>query len=745
MPENDHQSIAEARYHLLFEAAGDSIFLMKGDLFVDCNPATLDIFGCSREQIVNQTPYRFSPQFQPDGRPSQEKALEKIHAAFAGETQFFEWQHLKYDGSPFDAEVTLNAIEIEGEIHLLATVRDISARKSTENKLTQSRAELLAQNENLQLINRLSTRLHGSLSVEKIIDETLNTLLSLKHAPYVAIYLIDEDDDSRLRLIAGHGFDENVLKAGQFIPIAGSLSGLALQQGHILVSENFSHDQRLDKNIKRALLAADINSGAVIPLIYQDKFLGSLNLIYKEPRVFSRAEKDTLETIGKNMSLSLANAQHMIELEFLAHHDSLTGLCNRTLLHKEFEETLVNHDCDAAALLLIDLDRFKEINDTLGHHVGDQLLQKVGPRINEISQAQETLICRLGGDEFTVLIYDILDQDEIMRYAESILQNIRRPFTIDSMVLEVDASIGIALYPVHGKDSHDLLRSADVAMYAAKSRGGGVSLYDQAIDINTPQRLALTAELGSAVRDGQLLLHYQPKIDLGSDTVIGFEALVRWQHPKLGLLLPDLFIPLAEVSDVIHSLSETVLEMALAQQQQWQLAGHRFAVAVNLSVRNLVNDRYVNRLEALLRQYETEAGMLELEITETALMHDSERAVELLQKLSVLGVKLSIDDFGTGYSSLSYLRQLPIDALKIDRVFVKDMRQNEHDEIIVRSTIALAHNLYLKVIAEGVEDQATMQSLKAMDCDMVQGYFYSEAKDWSGIESWLLLRQDNKH
>ncbi len=726
----------ERRHHLLFDSAGDGIFLMREDLFVDCNPATLTIFGCSKEQIINQTPYRYSPEYQPDGRSSQEKALEKITAALSGETQVFEWQHLKYDYTPFEAEVTLNALDIEGVAHLLATVRDISERKITEQKLKESREELVAQNENLRLINELSSRLHGSLSVENIIKETLATLLSLSDTPHVAIYLLDELE-ARLRLVSYHGFDENTIKTGQTLPIKGSLSGLALEQGQMIVSEDFSNDNRLEKTMQKILLTTGMNSGAVIPLIYQGKALGSLNLIYDDRHIFSIDEQRTLEAIGKTMSLSLTNAQHMKELEFMAHHDSLTGLPNRTLLHEEFKTNLVNNTCDCAALLLIDLDRFKEINDTVGHHIGDKLLQQIGPRISGCTDGYQAQVSRLGGDEFTVLIYNISVISEIMQIAEDILKSIRQPYAIDSMILEADASIGISLYPANGKDSHALLRSADVAMYEAKRRGAGILLYDRTDDIHTPERLALIAELGSAIRDGQLLLHYQPKINLASNEITGFEALVRWQHPQLGLLFPDRFIPLAEVSDAIHSLTENVLEMALAQQQRWRQAGHHFSVAVNLSARNLIDDRCANKLEQMLLHYQAEPGMLELEITETALMHDPKGAVALLKKLSDLGVKLSIDDFGTGYSSLSYLRELPIDALKIDSVFVTDMLRSEQDKIIVRSTITLAHNLNLKVIAEGVEDEETLQSLKQMDCDMVQGYHISKPDNWQSIENWL--------
>jgi EAL domain-containing protein (putative c-di-GMP-specific phosphodiesterase class I) len=274
-------------------------------------------------------------------------------------------------------------------------------------------------------------------------------------------------------------------------------------------------------------------------------------------------------------------------------------------------------------------------------------------------------------------------------------------------------------------------------MYVAKRGGSAIVRYDRSCDEHTPERLALIAQLGEAIREKQLCLHYQPKVELQSGRVTGFEALVRWQHPQLGLLFPDKFIQLAEMSDAIHFLTQTVLELALAQQQQWQQAGYQYSVATNLSARNLIDSRCVDFIEALLKKYDTAPGMLELEITETALMFDPDGAIALLKRLSALGVKLAIDDFGTGYSSLSYLRKMPLDALKIDREFVMDMLTNEHDSIIVRSTIALAHNLDLMVIAEGVENDATFDKLRIMGCDIAQGYFISKPDDWSSIANWL--------
>lgn len=731
----------EARYRTLFENANDAIFLMKDELFIDCNKATLRMFNCTRDQIVNKTPIRFSPEYQPDGRLSKDKAIEKIGMAIQGKAQSFEWLHLRYDGTPFHAEVSLNGVVIEGGMNLLATVRDVTSRKLAEEELKASRIELLAQNENLRVINNLSTRLHATTDITSISNEVLDALMGLSRKPLIAIYLLD-DESVNLELLNAYGFDEAIVRQGQTLPLEGSLSGLALELGHILLSENFSVDRRLEDAMRRSLVKSGINSGVVIPLIYQSRPLGSLNLLYKGQHKFSGTEIDTLETIGKTMSLSIANSLSTHELEFMAHHDSLTGLPNRSLLHYVFDKYIALSSTGTMALLLVDLDRFKDINDTLGHHIGDRLLQLIGPRISDETRDYKAQICRLGGDEFTILIQGIKNHQQVDQFAQSILQRIREPFIIDSMTLEVDASIGVAMYPENGKDSHELLRSADVAMYRAKNSGGGVSFYDKGSDDHTLERLALAVELGGAIREDQLVLHYQPKLILGSKNVTGFEALVRWNHPERGLLYPDSFIHLAEVGESIHHLTDKVLQMALQQQKEWSDSGYRYSVAVNLSARNLIDDRCIHKLKYMLDEYKTEPGMLELEITETTLMQDPQKAIELLNEISSLGVKLSIDDFGTGYSSLAYLRQLPIDALKIDRVFVKDMLVNEQDAIIVRSTIALAHNLGLNVIAEGVEDLDTMNALKQMSCDMVQGYYISKPKDWKDISYWLDLKYE---
>jgi predicted signal transduction protein with EAL and GGDEF domain len=337
------------------------------------------------------------------------------------------------------------------------------------------------------------------------------------------------------------------------------------------------------------------------------------------------------------------------------------------------------------------------------------------------------VLCRLGGDEFALLLPEIGTVERARELAQRMLVALREPFLIDEMQLLMDASMGIAMHPDDGRDSHALLRSADVAMYEAKRKGGGIAVYDRSLDQNSPERLGLIADLNLAIRERQLTLHYQPKLDLRTGRHAGFEALVRWQHPRLGLLKPEAFLELAELSETIHPLTDLVLELAMAQLRAWRDAGIDSSIAVNLSARNLIDDRCVMTIRSLMQEYRLEPGALEVEITETALMHDPEQAAARLDRIAALGVKISVDDYGTGYSSLGYLHRLPINALKIDRLFVTDMRKGVHDAIIVRSTIALAHSLGLIVVAEGVEDAETQELLQGMGCDQVQGYWLSPA------------------
>jgi EAL domain-containing protein (putative c-di-GMP-specific phosphodiesterase class I) len=305
------------------------------------------------------------------------------------------------------------------------------------------------------------------------------------------------------------------------------------------------------------------------------------------------------------------------------------------------------------------------------------------------------------------------------------------------MALQIGASIGVARYPEHGEDSHALLRAADVAMYQAKCRNAGVMLYSQEFDAYTPERLAIITDLGQAVRGGQLMLHYQPKVDLRSDRIVGFEALVRWRHPRLGLLYPDAFVHLAEMSEVIQPFTHAVMDIALDNIRQLHELGHRYPVAINLSARNLMDSNGLAALVGSIERHGVSYSDIELELTETALMHDPESAGKLLDRIAALGVRLSVDDFGTGYSSLAHLRRLPLYALKIDRSFVRDMANNVQDATIVRSTIALAHNLGLKVTAEGVEDAATLAMLREMGCDEVQGYYLCEPLPLEELTPWL--------
>jgi len=422
--------------------------------------------------------------------------------------------------------------------------------------------------------------------------------------------------------------------------------------------------------------------------------------------------------------------------------DELTGLPNRRLLSERLNQALLlaGRRGTTCGILLIDLDRFKEVNDTLGHSHGDLLLRAVAVRLSSVFRESDT-VSRLGGDEFAILLPDIADETAAVLLVRRCLAAMHEAFLVDGVSLSVEASIGLALAPQHGKDGNALLRAADVAMYEAKERKCGVVTYDPELDSNTPTRLALLGDLRRALRDDdQLLLHYQPKVDLQTGEVRGVEALVRWQHPERGLVLPAAFIPAAEGTGLILPLTIRTLQIAIAQAWAWQDQGQAVQVAVNLSPRCLLEPAFPTLVQDLLDQHQLPPRLLRLEITESTIMADPARALASLTALQQSGISLSIDDFGTGYSSMSYLKRLPVDELKIDRSFILDMLGDNSDNVLVRSSIDLGHNLGLSVVAEGVEDQATVTALAGLGCDVLQGYHLARPMTATATTEWMRSR-----
>ncbi len=422
-------------------------------------------------------------------------------------------------------------------------------------------------------------------------------------------------------------------------------------------------------------------------------------------------------------------------LAYLAYHDVLTDLPNRLLLHDRLAQALrvANRVGSTLALLILDLNGFKEINDTMGHHAGDRLLQCVASRIRGTLREADT-VARLGGDEFAVVL-PVTDIDGALLAAEKVLREIEQPCVIEHRALSVRASLGIACFPEHGTSAEVLLQRADVAMYVAKSDGIGIAVYAPEQDRHTQRRLTLIAELRKGLDENQFYLEYQPIVHLPTRVVTGVEALVRWNHPHHGRVMPDGFIHLAEQTGLINPLTTIVIETAI---REWSrpAAVPPLTVAVNLSPRTLQDPSLPRRIADMLAVYGAPPESLALEITENILMSDPARSLDCLNHLHAMGVRIIIDDFGTGYSSLSYLRQLPVDELKIDRSFITGLLAGQ-DDVIVRSTIDLAHNLGLRVVAEGVESDEVQARLLALGCDSAQGTFIRAPAPADAVRTWI--------
>ncbi|MPZ69577.1 MAG: EAL domain-containing protein [Actinobacteria bacterium] len=586
--------------------------------------------------------------------------------------------------------------------------------------------------------------LQRSVDTETVVSAMLSQARQMVLADYAEYILFEKEGSHALFSSQGPGDESLSLRPLEMDPSEGLWARIAAEGQPVLLSRPIKNE-RLGKHFA----ARGIHDAIAVPIYGADgaDVVGQLLVgnHLGDVRTFEEGDLKLLETLATHASVALEKgalidslASQAAENEFQAQHDALTGLYNRAFFHDRVMSSIEETGADGMlAVLLMDLDRFKEINDTLGHHIGDSLLVEMAARLSK-SMPHEATVARLGGDEFAILLPNIDGLASATSAADELVVRMTTPFDLEQLTLDVDGSIGIALYPVHGVDADTLMQRADVAMYLAKENHRGYEIYASDRDQYSPSRLALVAELRAAVDADELEVWYQPKVDLLTRKVLGAEALVRWNHPRNGMMPPDEFVSLAEHTGLIGPMTELVLDHALERCRHLRRAGRDdFKVAVNLSVRNLMDSALPTLVSKLLLKWNLPADAVQLEITESTIMADPVRAITTLSALKRMGIALSIDDFGTGYSSLAYLKRLPVAEVKIDRSFVMGMTTDENDTVIVRSVIDLARNLGLEVVAEGIETQEAWDHLVALGCQIGQGYYVSRPLPGPEFDQWL--------
>jgi diguanylate cyclase (GGDEF)-like protein len=538
-----------------------------------------------------------------------------------------------------------------------------------------------------------------------------------------------------LLLRTGLGWKEGTVGQAQVSTGTESQAGYTLMSKEPVIVEDLRTETRF---ISMPLLHDHgVVSGMSVIISGQTKPFGILGAHTTLRRTFTLDDIHFLQAVANVLATGIEHQRDKERIRFLAYHDDLTQLPNRNLFYDRLQQAILaaKRENKTLGLFFLDLDRFKEINDRLGHQIGDLLLKQVGSRLRDLLRESDT-VARLGGDEFAVVLPNVGYEGSIST-AQKALGSLQAPYTLEGMSLDIQASIGIALFPAHGEDASTLMRHADMAMYVTKQVGHGYAVYTPEHSQQKPRHLALMRELRYAIERDELLLHYQPKIDLRTNRVIGVEVLARWQHPLCGLIPPDQFIPVAERSGCIKPLTLWILNAALRQCQGWHQAGKEISVAMNVSASILHDSEFPDQVDRLLQTCGMTPRCLQLEITESVMIGNPAPAFEGIARLNKIGVGLSIDDFGTGYSSLNQLTRLPINEIKIAQPIVMDITTDENDAVLVLSIINLAHNLGLKSVAEGVENKKTLNQLTAFDCDVAQGYFIGRPLPLAEFTQWL--------
>ncbi|MDQ5840507.1 MAG: EAL domain-containing protein, partial [Chloroflexota bacterium] len=601
----------------------------------------------------------------------------------------------------------------------------------------------------LSLVHEFVTGGVGAQSLEALAEELLSRIRRLLRAGTVQLMIVDSDSD-RLRPDVGSTLtlavdekDSLHVSHDDFDTQDWVVVRTLTQQEPLLAGRKTK-----DPGVRHWLAKHGFRDAMMVALPDSSGMRGTLRVTDRlgETATFTAEDLTMLQTLTGHLAVALRSTRLVLRLGYDATHDSLTGLANRRGLYTDAQARLMKSPGRRRALLMLDLDRFKEVNDSLGHHAGDQLLVEVGARLRgEVRGAD--LLARLGGDEFAVLLEDA-GYDEAVSVAQNLRATLAEPFTalagsstLGSLTLHSTVSIGIARFPDDGPDLSALLRKADIAMYEAKSSGDGYHVYCDTDNADGATRLRTVDELQAAITSDQFVLHYQPKIDLDTGDVHSVEALVRWEHPTRGLLDPEEFLALVEATGLMRAMTRLVLQMALNQAAEWRAQGQHLTIAVNLSASSLVDEDLPGEIFEMLAARGVPHRALQLEITEGFLMADRDRARSILTRLRAGGVQISVDDFGTGYSSLSSLRELPIDELKLDRSFVLPMADDARAAALVASTIDLAHSLGLRMVAEGVETDFAYAELTRLGCDQAQGFLMSRPLPAAELDRWLRNRR----
>ena len=717
------------RYRELVERSPEPVLVHRAGVLLLVNAACMKLFGArTEEQLLSRTAAQL---IRPDHLQRFYAMTEQNDSLSGSHSEFLEQEWLALDGTQRTVEVAGSVLDYAGSPAVQVVLRDVTQRK---------RAEALqsAQNHVLNLIAQGGELQH--------IMQTLTNYIE-SHAPRCrcCVMLLDPDDAQMLSQFTGPSFSEHFKDAFAHTPLSpdSGVCGVAAYRCEPVIVREISTNP-LTRDFRELAAAEGVGGAASWPIMgTKGQLLGTLGLYYATPSTPTSDELALVAICSDLAGIAIESRLAEERIRFLAHYDELTGLPNRFLFNQMLEAALARAKRRGGKLaaFFLDLDRFKNINDTFGHAVGDQVLREISGRFREAVRTTDQL-ARMGGDEFFFLIDEIEGPESVIEVTRRVLDEAARPFFVGTEECQLSASIGVSMYPDDGQDAATLLKNSDIAMYRAKALGkNNFQFYMASNNTHTVARLALESRLRRAIENHEFILHYQPRVRLVDGSVTGVEALVRWQHPERGLISPLEFIPIAEETGLIADLGHQILAMAIRDARRLaDLQESDVRIAVNISGRQLDHPSLVTDIASLLALHQVNARQIELEITETTLIHHPEHAARVISELHNMGLGVALDDFGTGFSSLTYLKRFPLEAVKIDRSFITELPRDVNDLAIAEAIIAMAHALGLKVVAEGVETEEQMNSLMRLGCDEYQGFLFSPAVPFERLLGVLVGR-----